>query len=76
MTLHRIRKAYDENYDKIIHTIQRMGGDSNIKTHRKNRTPLYQLLKQLQKKEHYLNELESRLLHPEESLQTSEMQTV
>jgi len=49
-----------------------MGGDSNIKFHRKNRTPLYQLLKQLQKKEHYLNELETRLLQPEESLQALE----
>jgi len=71
MTLHRIRKAYDENYNKILHTIQKMGGDSNIKTHRKKRTALYHSLKQLQKKEHYLDRLESRLLHPEENLQAS-----
>ena len=72
MTLNRIRKAYDENYTKILHTIQKMGGDSNIKFHRKNRTPLYQSLRQLQKKEHYLNELETRLLQPEESLHALE----
>lgn len=71
MTLNKIRKAYDDNYDKILRTIQKMGGDCNIKNHRKKRTALYQLLKQLQKKEHYLNELESRLLQPEENFQVS-----
>ena len=72
MTLHKIRKAYDENYDKILQTIQKMGGDGNIKIHKQKRTPLYQSLKQLQKKEHYLDELENRLLNPEESLQALE----
>lgn len=71
MTLHKIRRAYDENYNKIIHTIQKMGGESNIKTHRKRGTALYRSLKQLQKKEHYLDNLESRLLQPEEHLQAS-----
>lgn len=69
MTLHKIRKAYDDNYGKILRTIQKMGGDSNIKTHRRKKTALYQTLKQLQKKEHYLDKMESRLLHPEENLQ-------
>jgi hypothetical protein len=71
MTLHKIRKAYDENYNKILHTIQKMGGDSNIKTHRKKGTTLYQSLKRLQQREHYLDKLESRLLQPEENLQAS-----
>lgn len=66
MTLHSIRKAYDENYHKMLQTIQQMGGENKIKFHRKKRTSLYHALKQLQKKEHYLNELESRLLNPQE----------
>lgn len=66
MTLHRIRQAYDENYSKMLQIIQKMGGENEIKFHQKNRTSLFRTLRQLQKKEHYLNELESRLLNPQE----------
>ena len=66
MTLNSIRKAYDDNYLKMIKIIQKMGGENKIKFHRKKRTTLYQTLRQLQKKEHYLNELESRMLNPQE----------
>lgn len=66
MTLHSIRKSYDKNYLKMLHTIQKMGGDNQIKFHQKNKTPLYQTLQKLQKKEHYLNEMETRLVQPQE----------
>jgi hypothetical protein len=66
MTLHRIRQTYDENYSKMLQIIQKMGGENKIKFHRENRTSLFRTLRQLQKKEHYLNELESRLLNPQE----------
>lgn len=71
MTLHKIRSSYDDNYLKLQQIIQKMGGDDKIKVHRKKRTPLYKALKQLQKREHYLNELESRLLQPEEYFQSA-----
>lgn len=66
MTLHSIRKAYEDNYHKMLQTIQKMGGDTQIKSHQKKKTPLYQALKKFQKREHYLNELETRLAQPQE----------
>jgi len=69
MTLNEIRKAYDENYQNMLEVIRRMGGDGQIKFHRKNRTPLYQKLIMLQKKEHKLTELENRLRVLEASVQ-------
>lgn len=69
MTLNEIRKAYDENYQNMLEVIRRMGGDGQIKFHRKNRTPLYQKLILLQKKEHKLTELENRLRVLEASVQ-------
>lgn len=61
MDLQKIREEYDQNYQQIIDTIDRMGGETKIKYHRKRRTPLYQKLKELQRREHYLDRLESKL---------------
>lgn len=72
MTLHKIRKSYDENYRKMLQTIRKMGGDDKIRFHRQKRTSLYKSLRQLQKKEHYLNQLEDRLLNPQDNRQTFE----
>ncbi len=56
-----IRKAYDENYRQMLEVIRQMGGDDKIKLHRKRNTSLYRKLRQLQKREHYLDQLENRL---------------
>jgi hypothetical protein len=69
MTLNEIRKAYDENYQNMQEVIRRMGGDGQIKFHRKNKTPLYQKLIMLQKKEHRLTELENQMRILEPSVQ-------
>ena len=61
MDLQKIRQDYDQNYQKILDTIDRMGGEKKIKYHRKRRTTLYQKLKQLQQREHYLDRLETKL---------------
>lgn len=61
MQLNDIRKAYEKNYHEMSELIARMGGDDQIKFHRKNRTPLYRKLKELQRREHYLDEMENRL---------------
>ncbi len=61
-SLRQVRLEYEENYRKMIEVINRMGGDSRIKDHRKKRSPLYRKLRELQRREHYLNELETRLL--------------
>ncbi len=61
MDLQKIREEYDQNYQEIIATIDRMGGETKIKYHRKRRTPLYLKLKELQRREHYLDRLESKL---------------
>jgi hypothetical protein len=60
-SLNEIRKAYDDNYKKMMEVIQRMGGDQEIKTHRKKQSPLYRKLKEFQRYEHHLDELENRL---------------
>jgi hypothetical protein len=60
MELQKIRREYDQNYQKIIEIINQMGGETKIKFHRKSKTPLYQKLKELQRREHYLDNLESK----------------
>ncbi len=60
-TIAEIRKAYELNYKKMLEIIQQMGGDRQIKYHRKQNTPLYRKLKALQRREHYLDQLECRL---------------
>jgi hypothetical protein len=62
MTLPEIRKAYDQNYRQMLEVIREMGGDSKIKFHREKRTPLYRKLKELQRNEHRLSDMESHLL--------------
>lgn len=62
-SLNEIRKAYDENYARMTDLIQQMGGDQEIKTHRKKQSPLYRKLKELQRHEHHLDELENRLIN-------------
>ncbi len=61
MHLHHIRKEYEKNYNEMLKVIAQMGGDDKIKFHRKHRTPLYQKLQQLQKREHYLDQLENKI---------------
>ncbi|RMF60268.1 MAG: hypothetical protein D6748_04510 [Calditrichaeota bacterium] len=62
-SLRQIRKAYEENYQKMQEIIQQMGGDQYIKEHRKSQSPLYRKLRELQRKEHMLDEMETRLLN-------------
>ena len=61
MTRQEIRKAYDENYRKMLKLIVEMGGEKNIQYHRENRTPLYLELQQLQRVEHRLSTMEESL---------------
>ncbi|NOQ97790.1 MAG: hypothetical protein GQ561_06465 [Calditrichae bacterium] len=61
MTIFEIREAYDENYQKMLEIILEMGGEKNIQYHRRNRTPLYQKLQQLQHVEHRLSTMEESL---------------
>lgn len=67
-SLNEIRKAYDENYRKMIEIIEKMGGDQEIKTHRKIQSPLYRKLKELQRYEHHLDSLENRLIVNQNSI--------
>ncbi len=62
MNLQQIRKEYDQVYQQIVDIIKQMGGEHNIKFHRQQRSPLYRKLKELQRREHYLDALENRLL--------------
>ncbi|MHA2055263.1 MAG: hypothetical protein ACW99F_16920 [Candidatus Hodarchaeales archaeon] len=68
MTLPEIRKAYDQNYHKMIEVIREMGGDNKIKFHREKRTILYRNLKELQLNEHRLSDMESQLLENESAV--------
>lgn len=61
-SLSQIRQAYEENYQRMLDTIQEMGGDECIKQHRKKQSQLYRRLKDLQRHEHYLDELENRMM--------------
>ncbi len=56
-----VRRAYEENYHQMLEVIRQMGGDSQIKYHRQRNTRLYRKLKELQRREHYLDQLECRL---------------
>lgn len=60
--LNQVRTAYETNYKAILDTIDAMGGDDHIKFHRKRRSQLFAKLKELQKREHYLDELENRMM--------------
>jgi|GEM_PF-2938259 len=60
-TLSQVRQAYEDNYAKMTALISEMGGDECIKFHRKKRSSLYSKLKELQRHEHYLDELENRM---------------
>lgn len=62
MNLKDIRKAYDNNYREICRTISLMGGEEQIKYHRKLKSSLYTQLKKLQLREHELDALENRYL--------------
>jgi len=61
MTLKEIREAYDQNYHEMLKVIYAMGGDDQIRKHRHLKTPLYQRLRMLQRREHQLANLEDRL---------------
>jgi hypothetical protein len=61
MNLREIREAYEQNYLEIQAIIAEMGGEGNILFHRKERSPLYRRLRELQKAEHRLNQLEEAL---------------
>jgi len=61
MTLHEIRRAYEENYQAIRAVIEEMGGEGNLIYHRKDNTVLYRKLRKLQQTEHRLNQLEESL---------------
>ena len=67
-SLNNIRKAYDDNYRKMMEVIQQMGGDQEIKTHRKKQSQLYRKLKDLQRHEHYLDETENRLINSQSAI--------
>ena len=62
MNLQQIRKEYDRVYQQIVDVIKQMGGEQNIKYHRQQKSPLYRKLKELQRKEHYLDALENRII--------------
>jgi hypothetical protein len=61
MTLKDIREEYEKNYNEICHVIEQMGGDGFINLHKRHNTKLYKRLRELQKKEHYLDYLENQL---------------
>ncbi len=61
MTLREIREAYDQNYQLILEVIGEMGGENKIAEHREKRTPLFQKLRQLQRIEHQLSDMEESL---------------
>lgn len=61
MTLKDIREEYEKNYREICRVIEQMGGDEFISLHKRHGTHLYKRLRELQKKEHYLDYLENQL---------------
>ena len=67
-SLNDVRKAYDENYKKMMEVIQQMGGDQEIKSHRKKQSQLYRKLKELQRHEHYLDAMENRLINSQSAI--------
>ncbi len=65
MTLQKIRKVYEQNYQKMLEIITEMGGEKNIKYHREKKTPLFRKLRELQRVEHRLSDMESHLAENE-----------
>jgi phosphotransferase system IIB component len=65
MTLREIREAYDRNYREMLELIAEMGGEGNIPYHRKRKTRLFFKLRNLQKIEHRLSNLEESILSNE-----------
>ena len=65
MTLQKIRKVYEQNYQKMLEIITEMGGDKNIKYHREQKTPLFRELRELQREERRLSDMESHLAENE-----------
>lgn len=61
MNLKDIREEYEKNYKEICKVIEQMGGDEFISLHRRHNTELYKRLRELQRKEHYLDYLENQL---------------
>jgi len=61
MTLREIREAYDQNYREILQIIMEMGGETNIAFHRKRKTRLFVKLRNLQRIEHRLSNLEDSI---------------
>jgi len=61
MTLREIREAYDQNYREILQIIMEMGGEVNIASHRKRKTRLFVKLRNLQRIEHRLSNLEDSI---------------
>ena len=59
--LSKVRQEYEEVYERIVNVISEMGGDSIIKEHRRKQSRLYRRLKELQRREHQLDALETRL---------------
>ncbi len=62
MDLHTIRKEYDKVYEEIVRLISEMGGEENIKLHRKAHSSQYRRLRELQHREHKLDALENRMV--------------
>lgn len=60
-SISQVRQAYEDNYREIQTIIDQMGGNDRIKFHRKKQSTLYRQLKDLQRREHYLDELENRM---------------
>lgn len=61
MRLKKIRDEYDQNYQRLIELIEKMGGEKNIPFHREERSELYRQLRLLQRREHQLDAIENRL---------------
>ena len=62
-SLSQVRQAYEDNYQMIIGVIQEMGGNENIKEHRREQSRLYRRLKDLQRREHQLDALETQMVN-------------
>ena len=61
MTLREIRNAYEQNYQLMVETIVEMGGEKKIAEHREKKTSLFRKLRQLQRIEHQLSDMEELL---------------
>jgi hypothetical protein len=61
MTLREIRSAYERNYRLMVETIMEMGGEKKIAEHREKKTSLFRKLRQLQRTEHQLSDMEESI---------------